>query len=168
MKQRISIGCAMIHEPRVLLLDEPTEGLDVQSRRMIVEKVKGLSRKGRTVILTTHNIEEASRLCQKVCIINKGRVVTIDTPERLRSALERIQSVEVSFDRRVACSLFAAGCVSGAEEHGDKIRLLTSDPDQAIEKIMAVRDELGLKIVSLAVLAPTLEDVFVKLTEAKA
>jgi ABC-2 type transport system ATP-binding protein len=167
MKQRISIGCAIIHEPKLLLLDEPTEGLDVQSRRMIVEMVKGLNKKGSTIILTTHNIEEASRLCQRVCIINKGRVVTIDSPEHLRSAFERVQSVEVSFDRRVDCSLFSAECISGVEEQGDKLKIYTSNPDQAIEKIMAVKEELGLKIASLTILGPTLEDVFVKLTEAK-
>jgi ABC-2 type transport system ATP-binding protein len=166
MRQRISIGCAMIHEPKVLLLDEPTEGLDVQSRRMIVEKVKGLNERGSTILLTTHNIEEASRLCQRVCIIDKGRIVAIDSPEHLRSTLERMQSVEVSFDKRVDCSLFSAQCISRVEEHGDKLKIFTSNPDEAIEKIMEVKKEFGLNIVSISTVGPTLEDVFVKLTEA--
>lgn len=166
MRQRISIGCAMLHEPKVLLLDEPTEGLDVQSRRMIVEKVKGLNAKGSTVILTTHNIEEASRLCQRVCIINKGRIVAIDSPEHLRSTIEKMQSVEVSFDKRVDPSLLSAQSISRVEEQGDKLKIFTSNPDEAIEKIMAVKKELGLNIVSLSTVGPTLEDVFVKLTEA--
>jgi ABC-2 type transport system ATP-binding protein len=168
MRQRISIGCAMIHEPPLLFLDEPTEGLDVQSRRMITEKVKALNKKGSTVVLTTHNIEEASRLCQRVCIINKGQVVVIDSPEKLRSTFEKVQSVEVCFDRKVDCDVFAhETCVARAEEAGDKLRLYTSDPNAAIERIMALKEEKGLKIVSLATLAPSLEDVFVKLTEAK-
>jgi ABC-2 type transport system ATP-binding protein len=168
MRQRISIGCAMIHEPPLLFLDEPTEGLDVQSRRMITEKVKTLNRKGSTIVLTTHNIEEASRLCQRVCIINKGQVVVVDSPERLRSTFEEVRSVEVTFDRKVGCGIFAhETCVAKAEEAGDKLRLYTADPDAAIERIMALKEEKGLKIVSLATLGPSLEDVFVKLTEAK-
>jgi ABC-2 type transport system ATP-binding protein len=166
MRQRISIGCALIHEPKVLLLDEPTEGLDVQSRRMIIEKVKGLNEKGSTIILTTHNIEEASRLCQRVCIIDKGRIVAIDSPEHLRSTYERNQSVEVSFDKQVDPTLFTAQSISRVEEHGDKLKIYTSNPDEAIEKIMTVKKELGLNIVSLSTMGPTLEDVFIKITEA--
>jgi len=165
MRQRISIGCAMIHEPPVLFLDEPTEGLDVQSRRMITEKVKQMNKRGSSVILTTHNIEEASRLCERVCIINKGKVLVIDAPEHLRSTFEKVQSVEVCFDRKVDCGIFSAECVTKAEEAGDKLRIYTSDPDKVIEHIMEIKEEKNLKILSLATLGPTLEDVFVKLTE---
>jgi ABC-2 type transport system ATP-binding protein len=167
MKQRVSIGCAMVHEPRILLLDEPTEGLDVQSRRMIVEKVKELNAKGSTVILTTHNIAEASRLCQRVCIIDRGKIVAIDSPEHLRFTMEKMQSVEVAFSRRVDPSLLSDPCISRVEEQGDKLKVFTSDPDKAVEKVMAVKRELGLSIVSISTAGPTLEDVFVKLTEAR-
>jgi ABC-2 type transport system ATP-binding protein len=167
MRQRISIGCAMVHEPSVLFLDEPMEGLDVQSRRLIVDKVKTLNAKGCTVILTTHNIEDASRLCQRVCIINKGKIVTIDSPERLKSTFDKTQSIEVSFDRKVDCSFFSSQCVTRSEEHGDKIRIYTTNVGAAIDRIMAVKQEQGLNIISLNTLAPSLEDVFVKLTEAK-
>ncbi|MGD1060000.1 MAG: ATP-binding cassette domain-containing protein [Methanomassiliicoccales archaeon] len=168
MRQRISIGCAMIHEPPLLFLDEPTEGLDVQSRRMITEKVKQMNRKGSTILLTTHNIEEASRMCQRVCIINKGRVVVTDSPERLRSTFEGLRSIEVAFDKKVDCSLFSSeSCVARAEEAGDKVRIYTADPDEAIERIIAIKEKKGLKIISMATLGPSLEDVFVKLTEGK-
>lgn len=166
MKQRVSIGCAMVHEPEILFLDEPTEGLDVQSRRMIIDKVKELNAKGSTILLTTHNIEEARRLCQRVCIINKGKVVANDSPERLRSTFTEVQSVEVAFDRKVGCDLFSETCIASVTEYGDKIRLYTNDPDRVIEFLVRFKNERGLKIVSLQVLGPTLEDVFVKLTEA--
>lgn len=165
MRQRISIGCAMIHEPVVLFLDEPTEGLDVMSRRMIVERIKEQSRKGTTVILTTHNIEEASKLCERVCIINKGRVVTTDTPENLKSAFEKVQSVEVCFDRKVDVGILATAVACEVEDCGDKCRLYTSDPDRLIEKIVEFKRREDVRIVSLAVVGPSLEDVFVKLTE---
>lgn len=167
MKQRISIGCAMIHEPSVLFLDEPTEGLDVQSRKLILDKVRALNVKGCTVVLTTHNIEEASRLCHRVCIINKGRIVAVDTPEHLKSTFEQTRSVEVSFDRKVDCNQLSSSCVVKIEESGDKLRIFTSDPDETIVHIMHLRDSLGLKITSLSTLGPSLEDVFLKLTEVK-
>ncbi|OPX57487.1 MAG: Trehalose/maltose import ATP-binding protein MalK [Methanomassiliicoccales archaeon PtaB.Bin215] len=166
MKQRVSIGCAIIHEPRVIFLDEPTEGLDVHSRRMIVEKVRQMNRAGSTVVLTTHNIEEANQLCDRVCIVNKGKIVALDTPDHLRSTFEGARSVEVTFDRPVECSLFFDQCISKVEEKGNRMRFYTSDPDEAIRKVMAVRDEKGLTIMALNTLAPSLEDVFVKLTEA--
>jgi ABC-2 type transport system ATP-binding protein len=167
MRQRISIGCAIVHEPSVLFLDEPTEGLDVQSRRMIVDKVKALNAKGCTVILTTHNIEDASRLCQRVCIINRGKIVTIDSPEHLKSTFEKTQSIEVSFDKKVDCALFSSQCVIRMEEHGDKLRIFTSNLGETLDLIMAIKEKYGLNIVSLTTLGPSLEDVFVKLTEAK-
>jgi len=165
MKQRVSIGCAIIHEPKVLFLDEPTEGLDVQSRRMIVDRVNKMNRAGSTIVLTTHNIEEANQLCDRVCIVNCGKVVALDTPERLRSTFEGARSVEVTFDRPVECSSFSDKCITKVEERGNKMRFYTSDPDEAIRKIIAVRDEKGLTILELNTLAPSLEDVFVKLTE---
>jgi len=165
MKQRVSIACAMIHEPPVLLLDEPTEGLDVMSRRLIVDKVKEMNGRGTTVILTTHNIEEANRLCQRVCIVNKGRIVAIDSPERLRKTAERTQTIEVAFDRAVDIGLLECDAVLRAEPCGDKWRLITHDPDMAIEHLVMIKRREGLRIISLATSGPSLEDVFVKLCE---
>lgn len=167
LRQRVSIGCAMIHEPELMFLDEPTEGLDVQSRRMILEKVVRMNRKGSTVVLTTHNIEEASRLCERVCIINRGKVAALDTPDHLRSTFEGARSVEVTFDRPTDCRLFSDQCITRTEGQGNRLRFYTSDPDRAIKKIIEVRDEIGLTILSLNTLEPSLEDVFVKMTEVR-
>jgi ABC-2 type transport system ATP-binding protein len=168
MKQRVSIACAMVHEPPVLFLDEPTEGLDVQSRRLIVDLVKGLNAKGSAIVLTTHNIEEANRLCQRVCIVNKGRIVCVEAPERLRRTYESSQVIELAFDRRADLSGTALPGVSSIEAAGDKWRLRTEDPDAAIESVMRWKDERGLKIISMSTLGPSLEDVFVKLTGGEA
>lgn len=167
MRQRISIGCAMVHHPSVLFLDEPTEGLDVQSRKLILERVKAMNAAGCTVILTTHNIEEASRLCQRVCIINKGQVVTVDSPEHLKSTFEQTRSVEVAFEGKVSCDDLSTACTLRVEESGDKMRIYTSDPDRTMEEIMRLRDERGLRILSINTLGPSLEDVFLKLTEVR-
>jgi ABC-2 type transport system ATP-binding protein len=164
MKQRVSIACAMIHEPPILFLDEPTEGLDVQSRRLIIDLVKKLNAKGSTIMLTTHNIEEANRLCQRVCIINKGKIVCIEAPENLRRTYEKGQTVEVAFDRKVDLNGIALPNITKIEAAGDKWRFSTEDPDAAMEGIMRLRQEKGLKVVSITTLGPSLEDVFVKLT----
>ncbi|MCU0861801.1 MAG: ABC transporter ATP-binding protein [Methanomassiliicoccales archaeon] len=165
MRQRVSIACAMVNEPPVLLLDEPTEGLDVMSRRLIVEKVRELNKKGTSVLMTTHNIEEANRLCQRVCIINKGKVVAFDTPERLRKTVEKIQTIEVAFDRRIDPGILEGSNISKVEACGDKWRIYTEDPDKALETILAVKEREGLRVLSIATCGPSLEDVFVKICE---
>lgn len=167
MRQRVSVACALIHRPSILLLDEPTEGLDVQSRRVITELVKKTNAEGSTIVLTTHNIEEANRLCQRVCIINKGRIAAIEAPEKLCRAYESIQTVEVAFDGKVDGASFAAGHVTRAEASGDKWRLLTDNPDEAIKHIMKIAERERLKIISLSTVGPSLEDVFVRLTEGE-
>ena len=105
MKQRISIACAIIHNPGILFLDEPMEGLDVQSKRLIVDTIHEMNRNGSTIFLTTHNIEDASKLCQRVTIINKGRIIAIDRPEKLKTMFDKNQSIEVAFNRAVDASV---------------------------------------------------------------
>ncbi len=165
MRQRVSIACAMVHEPPILILDEPTEGLDVMSRRLIVDKVKEMNRNGSTVILTTHNIEEANRLCQRVCIVNQGGIVAIDSPEHLRRTTEKLQMVEVAFDRKVEQTWFVSEYINRVEQCNDKWRFYTEDPDKAIEQIVRIKEARGVKILSLSTSGPTLEDVFIKLCE---
>ena len=136
MKQRVSIACAIIHRPKVLFLDEPTSGLDVQSRRLVIETIHQMNEQGSTIFLTTHNIEEANTLCQTVCIINKGKIVAQDSPERLKKMFDTTQSVEVSFDRAVTRDLFAAEGILRAEPCGDKWRLYTDHPDRVLKYIV--------------------------------
>jgi ABC-2 type transport system ATP-binding protein len=165
MKQRISIACAIVHRPSVLFLDEPTSGLDVQSRRLVIETIHQMNEQGSTIFLTTHNIEEANTLCRKVCIINKGKVVAQDSPERLKKMFETTQSVEVSFDRPVTRDLFVAEGILRAEPCGDKWRLFTDNPDKVLKFIVgrAVQESIG--ITSLTTSGPSLEEAFVQLTE---
>jgi ABC-2 type transport system ATP-binding protein len=165
MKQRISIACAIVHRPSVLFLDEPTSGLDVQSRRLVIETIHRMNEQGSTIFLTTHNIEEANTLCRKVCIINKGKVVAQESPERLKKMFETTQSVEVSFDRPVTRDLFVADGILRAEPCGDKWRLYTDNPDKVLKFIVgrAVQESIG--ITSLTTSGPSLEEAFVQLTE---
>ena len=93
-KKRAAIACAMLHEPDVLFLDEPTSGLDINARRLLWDVVRNLNKKGTTIILTTHYIEEAEALCDRVCIIDHGKVIALDTPDNL---CESIGSTTVEY-----------------------------------------------------------------------
>ncbi len=95
MKRRVTIAMALIHRPRILLLDEPTSGMDVQSVLLIRQMMRQLHDAGTTIFLTTHNIEEANQSCQHVAIIHRGKIAAIDSPERLKQAFQSVQAVEV-------------------------------------------------------------------------
>lgn len=164
MKQRVSIGCAIIHDPNILFLDEPTEGLDVQSRRLIVDTIQQMNRRGCTIFLTTHNIEEANRLCEKVCIINKGTIAAIDSPEKLKSTIDKTQTIEVSFNNKIEIQSLAHESIKGIESVGDKLRLHTDNPDRTVKFLVALAQERKLEITSLITCGPSLEEAFVKLT----
>jgi ABC-2 type transport system ATP-binding protein len=165
MKQRVSIACAIIHRPKVLILDEPTSGLDVQSRRLVIETIHQMNEQGSTIFLTTHNIEEANTLCQTVCIINKGKIVAQDSPERLKKMFDITQSVEVSFDRVVTRDLFTAEGILRAEPCGDKWRLYTDNPDKVLKFIVGRAAQESIGITSLTTSGPSLEEAFVQITE---
>ncbi|MDD1667602.1 MAG: ATP-binding cassette domain-containing protein [Methanomicrobiales archaeon] len=164
MRQRISIACAILHDPCILFLDEPTAGLDVQSRRLVIDTIHHMNEGGSTVFLTTHNIEEANTLCQTVSIINRGRIIATGSPEGLKKTFDTTQSVEVSFDRMVGKELFSSEAILKAEPMGDKWRLYTADPDHVVKFIGAVAEREQLTITSIATSGPSLEEAFVRLT----
>jgi ABC-2 type transport system ATP-binding protein len=166
MKRRLTIAAALIHKPSILFLDEPTSGLDVQSSRMIRNLVKDLNKNGVTVFLTTHYIEEADQLCLRVAMINRGKVVAVDNPEKLKASVEKHQIVEVSFDqaRNLEHELASLKNVSKAVQVGDKFRLHVGNTSEAVPLVIDFARENGLKIVSINTLSPSLEDAFVELT----
>ena len=167
MKRRLTFAMALINEPRLLFLDEPTSGLDVQSSQLIKRIVREQNSNGVTVFITTHNIEEANVMCDRVAIINKGRIAAIDRPENLKRAIQSVQSVEVAFDKApstVIKDLEAIQSVTEVRKEGDKYRLYTADPAGALSGTWDYARGQNLKIVSLNTLGPSLEDVFVKIT----
>jgi ABC-2 type transport system ATP-binding protein len=169
MKQRLILGMALISDPQILFLDEPTTGLDVQSARLIKELLRSLNAGGKTIFLTTHDMDEANQLCDRVAIINKGKMVAIDAPERLKMATSSRHSVEVSFTDSVSLeSLAQLPGVNEAQKVGDKYRLYTENPGELVVGLVNHSCTVGLKIVSLNILAPSLEDAFVALTEKEA
>jgi len=168
LKQRVNIACALVHHPNLLFLDEPTSGLDVQSQRLIRGLIKQMNSEGITIFLTTHNIEEAQTLCDRVGIINKGKIVVIDRPKVLRSTFEKIRSVEISFHPPIDISSKISHIfVQKVERIGDKWKLYTENPDTLVKYICKFAEEQNLVIISLEICTMSLEDIFVKLTDIK-
>jgi len=168
MRRRLAIAMGLTNKPDLLFLDEPTSGLDVQSALIIKEVVRDLNRQGSTVFLTTHNIEEANILCDRVAIIHKGRIAAINTPERLKRTIQSVQSVEVALDSTspdVGEELERIGGVNEVRKEGDKYRLYTNDPSTVLLNLWDYVKAKGLKPITVNTLGPSLEDVFVKLTK---
>ena len=185
MRRRLSIAMAVIHKPALLFLDEPTPGLDAQSARTIQGMIRQLSAEGTTIFMTTHQIEEANQLCDRVAIINHGKIAAIDTPEQLKQTFQQVQSVEVAFASKTlkVFTQVSQNEVQGTETFrvsteklttlpdvktvvkvGDKWRLYTEDPSALLPHILQFAETHGLRIVSLNTLAPSLEDVFLQIT----
>jgi ABC-2 type transport system ATP-binding protein len=169
MKQRVLIASALVHIPKVLFLDEPTSGLDVHSQRLIRSIIREMNDEGTTVFLTTHNIEEANALCDRVGIINRGTLAAIDTPESLKRAFQETQSVEVAFETPADISAIErSSLVNRTEQTGDRWRFYTDDPDALAKYIFALVEERHLTFTALSIQGASLEDVFVTVTEGKA
>ncbi len=167
MRRRLSIAMAIIHKPALLFLDEPTPGLDAQSGRAIRDLIRQLNDEGTTIFLTTHQIEEANQLCDRVAIINHGQIAAIDTPERLKQAFRRVQSVEVALEPEGQAHGQALATLPGvttAVKMGDKWRLYTKDPSALLPQVMDYANSRELRVVSLNTLGPSLEDVFLEIT----
>jgi len=166
MKQRLILCMALVSDPEVLFLDEPTSGLDVQSARLIKEVLQNLNAIGKTIFLTTHDMDEANQLCNRVAIINRGKIVAIDAPEKLSMATSGMHSVEASFDDVVSLEVLAnIPGVNTVRKLGDKYRLYTDAPGELVTSLVNYACSNGLRIISLNTLAPSLEDAFVALTE---
>jgi len=166
MKRRLTIAAALVHRPGILFLDEPTTGLDVQSLRTIRNLIEELNRNGVTVFLTTHYIEEADQLCQRVAIINHGRIVALDNPEQLKTSAEKHQIIEISFSQNgnLQAKLQDLGHVSDVVKVGDKYRLHVEDISEAVPLLTDFAQKNRLRIISINTLMPSLEDAFVRIT----
>ena len=168
MKQKLILCMALISDPQMLFLDEPTSGLDVESQRLIKDLIREFNANGTTVFLTTHNMEEANQLCDRIAIINRGKIAEIDSPEKVRQQSCGLQTIEISFDKSVnAEDLLKLPGVNGANKLGDKLRLCVDETNSSIDELVDYARLKKLNIISLNTLAPSLEDVFLQLVKEK-
>jgi ABC-2 type transport system ATP-binding protein len=166
-KQRLSLACALVGDPEVLFLDEPTTGLDPQSRRQIWEIVEGLKARGRTVLITTHYMEEAARLCDRVAVVDHGRVIALGTPRELIASLGAEHVVEFAVGDGIAvpeAALRALPSVEGLSHENGTWHLTVREVHRAVPALLAVLREQGAEPTHLTTHHATLEDVFMALT----
>jgi ABC-2 type transport system ATP-binding protein len=166
-KQRLALCMALINDPQLLFLDEPTTGLDPQVRLEIRDLLEELHREKRTVLLTTHYIEEAERLCDRVAIIDAGRIIAIGSPRELQERTLGHSTIEVSWTPALAGDSVpqwtdAVKCTLNPERRG--MVVMSSRPARTLVEIVKWIDQSGVEIEDVHLKRPTLEDVYIELT----
>jgi ABC-2 type transport system ATP-binding protein len=165
MKRRLNIAAGTIHAPRVLLLDEPTVGVDPQSRERIYAMIGELKARGVSLLYTTHYMEEAERLCDRIAIIDHGKVIASGTKEDLvRKTVGARQAVAVDAAVPIPAALWERLAALGAQRDGQRVRLSVEDPAGEIRKLLDLFHSAGVPVTDLVLKAPTLEEVFLRLT----
>ncbi|WP_052463468.1 ABC transporter ATP-binding protein [Thermotoga caldifontis] len=159
--QRLSFAVAIVNDPKIVFLDEPTTGLDPQARRHIWELIADLKRKGKGVLLTTHYMEEAERLADRILIMDHGKIIAEGTLDRLVNSLDMEDYVEFTVDN---ADLFLQHMAEVKRANHNRLVLATKNVEESVQKIFAVAKRLDLKIDDLIVRRPNLEDVFIHLT----
>ena len=164
-RQRLAVACALAGDPEILFLDEPTTGLDPQSRLQLWERIAVFKAAGRTVLLTTHYMEEAERLCDRVAIVDHGRIIALGTPAELIAGLHAPHIIEFSSEPAVDEDLLSAVPGVGERRHRDgRWQLAAANLAQAVPALLSALDDAGARLVSLSTHRATLEDVFLSLT----
>ncbi len=158
MKRRVLVAQALMHKPPVIVLDEPTAGVDVELRQGLWEFVRGLNRKGHTIVLTTHYLEEAEALCGRIAMLKQGRVVALDTTSKL---INRRESLYLRL--RLSGAPLPAALAEHVRDTHDAVHTLRLRSYNEVEGVLAQLREAGAQIEELELLQPDLEDVFVQI-----
>jgi ABC-2 type transport system ATP-binding protein len=166
-KQRLAMACALVGDPELLFLDEPTTGLDPQARRHLWDLVDELNRAGRTIILTTHYMDEAERLCDRVAIMDHGKIIALGTPQQLIASIGGEHIVEFALATGTNMDVGLLTAIPGIQSHrvdAGLHQLSVSELHVAVPRIFAALTEQGLHLSEFRTHSATLEDVFVGLT----
>jgi ABC-2 type transport system ATP-binding protein len=168
-RQRLAVATALVGEPELLFLDEPTTGLDPQSRRQLWDVIRSIKDRGRTVVITTHYMDEAERLCDRVAVIDHGKVIALGTPAELIAQVGGEHIIDFDYDpatpiRFHASDLSGLPTVKSVREEGDRIALTAGEPHRTLPALLEVARTAGVKFAGITTRTATLEDVFVTLT----
>jgi ABC-2 type transport system ATP-binding protein len=169
-QQRLMIARALIHEPRVIFLDEPTVGLDPQTRLALWEILRKLHSEGRTIVMTTHYMEEADKLCDRIAIIDRGQLLELDTPEALKQRAPGGTLVEITLSGDAAASVDAVRSLEGvlrAESTGSLLRVFSDRGGRVISPVIQVVEDRGVTVTNISLTEPSLETLFVARTGRK-
>jgi ABC-2 type transport system ATP-binding protein len=169
MKRRVNIGVGLLHRPRLLFMDEPTVGIDPQSRRAILDTVKELNRQGMTVLYTTHYMEEAQELSDRVGIIDHGELIALGTQKELTQQVGQSETLilhvgENDDSEALAASLKGIGGVQSAEASDHEVTIVCPEAEEVLAGVVTQANERGIRIRSIDIREPNLEAVFLHLT----
>lgn len=167
MKRRVNLAIGLLHQPDILFLDEPTVGIDPQSRNAIFESIETLNQAGLTIIYTTHYMEEVERLCQRVAIMDHGQIIALDTPANLiRSLGEGIIRLEIAGNKIEAVSLEARrlSSVKSVNRQEQRLDIQAIDSQQCLIQVLETTNRLNAQVTSLQILEANLETAFLRLT----
>jgi ABC-2 type transport system ATP-binding protein len=170
MKRRVNIGAGLLHKPEILFLDEPTVGVDPQSRNAIFESVEALNRAGMSVIYTTHYMEEAQRLCHRVAIVDEGKLIALDTPTALIRSLGGgvvMLGVAEGAPDDLTDRIAQIPAVRSATRSDGQLKIETKRLQEGLMGALDITNQLDVRITSLEILEPNLESVFLNLTGKK-
>jgi len=165
-KRRLDIGLGLVHDPQLLFLDEPTTGLDPQSRARVWDEVRRMHERGTTVFLTTHYLDEADALCDRIAIIDHGKIVAEGTPEKLkREVAGDLVTVSVIGDQQAAIDLLKGQpFVREASTEDGRVRLYVDQGETAMPTILRLLDSAGIQLATIGLQRPSLDDVFLRKT----
>jgi ABC-2 type transport system ATP-binding protein len=166
-QQRLMIARALLHEPQVVFLDEPTVGLDPQARLAFWDILRGLHAEGRTIVMTTHYMEEADQLCERIAIIDRGVLLACDTPRTLKARAPGGTLIIVSLDGPAEPALVAARSVAGIEKAdavGDDLRVYATRGGEVLPPLIRAAEATGRSVRDIHLVPPSLESLFVSLT----
>ena len=167
MKRRLNIGAALLHEPKLIIMDEPTVGIDPQSRSHILDTVQRLAENGATVIYTSHYMEEVELLCNRLCIMDNGRIIASGTKDEIVKSVGALSELELKLskrDERLFTAVAAAKSVVKATSDGSVISVIANDAEKASREILALAGKSSAGIVSFEIKRISLETVFLNLT----
>ena len=167
MKRRVNIGAALLHKPDVVIMDEPTVGIDPQSRRHILDNVKELNQKGMTVLYTTHYMEEAAELSNHIAIMDKGRVIAYGSHDQLIKMVGEQTRIDLTLNAEAEKVLEAwrtTQGVAGIDATDGKVTALVDDSNRVLPRLFDAASKAGLRITSVDIQEPNLETVFLHLT----
>src|SRR5579862_9989039 len=165
-KQRLALALALVNDPALLFLDEPTTGLDPQVRAEIHGLLEHLRDEKRTILLTTHYIEEAERLCDRVAIVDQGRIIAMDTPHKLQQQSRAASTIVVTCEKPIPAQrpAWAEAVESSVDATGHSLTVNSRRPASTLVDLIKWIDQSGLELVDVYLKKPTLEDVFIELT----
>jgi ABC-2 type transport system ATP-binding protein len=170
MRRKLEIVRAFLHRPLILFLDEPTIGLDPDSRFEVWGQIKRLNTENITIILTTHYMDEAEKLCNRIAFMDRGKLIALDTPENHKRALPAGDLIDIGLDRmdeRILAALRESGLVTSVEVREKSIRMSARNGNSALPQIIGIFERFSVPMTSISIHSPSIEDVFIHLTGKK-